>query len=161
MWYHYNDVAKVIAYPEDAVLAIYHSDLAEIKTVWQSYKDEYPKLDDFARAYLSLTSDSDWEAKLRDDAEAEVKEKLIFYYIIRKEGIIPTEEEYKKLYDELFDEYVIYYMGGKTEEDFSTAEKYESERASAEGAVLEFYGDGTGAESNVSLTPKPTLWALP
>ena len=141
MWLHYNDVAEVIAYPEDAVLAIYYSDLAEIKIVWESYKTDYPKLDDFARAYLSLSSDSDWEAKLRDDAEAEVKEKLIFYYIIRKEGILPTDEEYKKLYDELFDEYVVYYMEGKTEADYANAESYKAERAAAEGAVLEFYGD--------------------
>ena len=141
MWYHYNDVAKVIGLPEDAVLAVYNSDLAEIKTVWEGYKEDYPKLDDFARAYLSLTADSDWEAKLRDDAEAEVKEKLVFYYIIRKEGILPTDEEYKKLYDKLFDEYVVYYMDGKTESSYSDADAYKAARAEAEEAVIGFYGD--------------------
>ena len=141
MWYHYNDAAKIISLPEDAVLAVYYSDVAEIETVWASYKDQYPKLDDFARAYLSLTADSDWRAMLRDDAEAEVKEKLIFYYIVRKEGILPTDEEYKKLYDELFDEYVVYYMDGKTEADYSDAEKYKTARAAAEKAVAEYYGD--------------------
>ena len=69
------------------------------------------------------------------------KEKLVFYYIVIKEGILPTDEEYKKLYDELFDEYVVYYMEGKTEADYSDAEKYKTERAAAEKAVIEFYGD--------------------
>lgn len=141
MWYHYNDVAKVISLPEDAVLSVYYGDVAEIETVWPSYKDQYPKFDDFARAYLSLTADSDWRAMLRDNAEGEVKEKVIFYYIIIKEGILPTDEEYKKLYDELFDEYVVYYMEGKTEADYSDAEKYREARAAAEKAVIEFYGD--------------------
>ena len=127
--------------PENAVLAVYNSDVAEIKTVWESYKTDYPDFDEFARAYLGLTADSDWKAMLRDDAEAEVTEKLIFYYIVRKENILPSDEEYKKLYDELFDEYVVYYMEGKTEEDYSDAEKYKTERAAAEKAVAEYYGD--------------------
>ena len=141
MWRHYNSVAKVISLPENAVLAVYNSDVAEIKTVWESYKTDYPDFDEFARAYLGLTADSDWKAMLRDDAEAEVTDKLIFYYIVRKENILPTNEEYKKLYDELFDEYVVYYMEGKTEEDYSDAEKYKTERAAAEKAVAEYYGE--------------------
>ena len=141
MWYHYNEVAKVIEYPEDAVLAIYEKDVDEIKTVWEQYQDSYPRLDDFARAYLSLTADSDWEAKLMDDAKAEVKEKLIFYYIIRKEGLLPSESQYRELYDKLFDEYVVYYMEDKTAEDYTSVEAYEKARADAEVAVMSFYGD--------------------
>ena len=52
-----------------------------------------------------------------------------------------SKSEYKKLYDELFDEYVVYYMEGKTEEDYSDAEKYKTERAAAEKAVAEYYGE--------------------
>lgn len=141
MWYHYNDVATVIALPEDAVLAIYHQDLAEIDLVWQAYKEDYPKLDEFACAYLSLTSGSDWRAKLRDDAEEEVKEKLIFYYIVKREGLLPTEEEYNAHYAEFFAEFVDYYMDGKTAEDYASEDEYNKARAEAEEEVLEFYGD--------------------
>ncbi len=141
MWYHYNDVAEVKSYPEDAVLAIYDKNLEELELVWESYKDSYPDFDDFARAYLSLTADSDWRAKLRDDAEAEVKEKLIFYYIVRKENLLPAEEKYKELFDSIFDEFVVYYMDGKTAEDYDSTEAYEKARADAEVAVLDFYGE--------------------
>jgi len=141
MWYHYNDVAKIKSYPEDAVLAIYDKNLEELELVWESYKDSYPDFDDFARAYLSLTADSDWQAKLKDDAKSEVKEKLIFYYIVRKENLLPSEEKYKELFDSIFDEFVVYYMDGKTAEDYDDAAAYEKERADAEVAVLDFYGE--------------------
>ena len=141
MWYHYNEVAKVISYPEDAVLAIYNKNLEELKLVWESYKEDYPDFDEFACAYLSLTADSDWRAKLRADAEAEVKEKLIFYYIVRKENLLPSEEKYKELFDSIFDEFVVYYMDGKTAEDYDDPAAYEKARAEAEVDVLDFYGE--------------------
>ncbi len=141
MWYHYKDKAVISEYPEDAVMAIYSADVKEIKTVWAQYKSEYPDFDDFARLYLELTEDSDWKAKLMDDAKLEVREKLIFYYIIKKEEILPTESEYKPLYDKLFDEYVVFYMEDKTEEDFDSPEAYAEARAKAETEVLDYYGE--------------------
>jgi len=141
MWQHYNSVAKVIEYPEEAVLAIYNTDLAELKLLWQEYKSAYPDFDEFARIYFELTEDSDWRAKLMDDAEAEVKEKLIFYYIIKKENLIPTEEEYKEIYDRIFSEFVDFYLDGKTEEDYGSEDEYAKARAEAEVGVIEFYGE--------------------
>ena len=141
MWYHYNEVAKVTSYPEDAVLAIYNKNLEELKLVWESYKEDYPDFDEFARAYLSLTADSDWQAKLKDDAKSEVKEKLIFYYIVRKENLLPSEEKYKELFDSIFDEFVVYYMDGKTAEDYDDPAAYDKARAEAEVDVLDFYGE--------------------
>lgn len=143
MWYHYNEVATVIEYPEDAVMAIYTFDLNEITTVWNSYDytSQFSSFDEFACAYLSLTADSDWRAKLMDDAKAETKEKLIFYYIIKREGLCPTDEEYAALYEEILDEYVVYYMEDKTEEDFDSPEAYAAARQSAEESVLLYYGD--------------------
>ena len=141
MWYHYKDKAIISEYPEAAVMAIYTADVKEIRTVWSQYKSEYPDFDEFARLYLKLTEDSDWQAKLMDDAKLEVREKLIFYYIIKKEGILPTESEYKPLYDKLFDEYVVYYMDDKTAEDYESDEAYAEARAKAEVEVLEYYGE--------------------
>jgi hypothetical protein len=70
-----------------------------------------------------------------------VKEKLIFYYIIRKENVIPSEERYKEIFDGLFDKFVVHYMDGATAEDYSSVEGYNRARAEAEAAVMEFYGE--------------------
>lgn len=141
MWYHYNDVAEIIEYPEDAVMAVYSADVSEIELVWSQYKDSYPDLDEFARAYLPLDTGTDWKEKLMDDARAEVKEKLIFYYIIKAEGLLVPESEYAELYDELFDEYVDYYLDGKTAADYGSEEEYAKARTDAEAAVLDYYGE--------------------
>ena len=141
MWYHYNDVAVIIEYPEDALMAVYSADVSEIELVWSQYKDSYPNLDDFACAYLSLDSGADWKETLMETAKSEVKEKLIFYYIIKREGLLAPESEYRTLYDELFDEYVDYYLDGKTAEDYDSEEKYTEARLDAEKAVLDYYGE--------------------
>ena len=141
MWYHYNDAATVIAYPEDAVMAIYTKNITEIELLWESYRDQYTTLDAFVYAYFSLTTGSDWRAMLRSDAEAEVKEKLVFYYIIRKENLIPTEEKYRELFDAIFDDFVVYYMDDKTAEDYDSIDAYNAARAEAEVAVMDYYGE--------------------
>ena len=141
MWYHYNDAAKVIAYPEDAVMAIYTKNITEIELLWESYRDQYSTLDAFVYAYFSISTGSDWRAALKSDAEAEVKEKLIFYYIIRKENLIPTEEKYRELFETIFDEFVVYYMDDKTAEDYDSIDAYNAARAEAETTVMEYYGE--------------------
>ena len=141
MWYHYNDAATVIAYPEDAVMEIYTKNITEIELLWESYRDQYSTLDAFVYAYFSMPSGSDWRAMLKSDAEAEVKEKLIFYYIIRKENLIPTEEKYRELFETIFDEFVVYYMDDKTAEDYDSIDAYTAARAEAETAVMEYYGE--------------------
>ena len=141
MWYHYNEAAKVISYPNDAVMAIYTKDLEEIELLWQNYRDEYPSLDAFVYAYFSMPMSTDWRAALKADAEAEVKEKLIFYYVIRKENLLPTEEKYRELFDAVFDEFVVYYMDGKTAEDYDSIDAYNAARAEAEVAVMDYYGE--------------------
>ena len=141
MWYHYNDAAKIIAYPEDAVMAIYTKNVTEIELLWESYRDSYSSLDAFVYAYFSLTTGTDWRAMLRSDAEAEVKEKLVFYYIIRKENLIPTEEKYRELFDAVFDDFVVYYMDDKTAEDYDSIDAYNAARAEAETTVMDYYGE--------------------
>ena len=142
MWYHYNDAATVIAYPEDAVMEIYTKSVGEIELLWESYRDQYSTLDAFVYAYFSMPSGTDWRAELKVNAEAEVKEKLIFYYIMRKENLIPTEEKYRELFEAIFDEFVVYYMDGKTEADYDSADAYNAARSEAETAVMDYYGEG-------------------
>ena len=141
MWYHYNDKALIIEYPEDALMAVYTADVAEIELVWSQYKDSYPDFDDFACAYLSLGSGADWRESLMENARSEVKEKLIFYYIIKEEGLLVPESEYEELFDKMFSEYVDYYLEGKTLEDYKSEEEYKKARLDAEEAVLDYYGE--------------------
>ena len=88
-----------------------------------------------------MPAGTDWRAELKADAEAEVKEKLIFYYIIRKENLVPTEEKYRELFDAIFDEFVVYYMDDKTAEDYDSIDAYNAARAEAETAVMDYYGE--------------------
>ena len=141
MWYHYNDVAEFTSLPNDAVMAIYTKNVGEIELLFENYSDRYSTIDAFVYAYFSMPAGTDWRAELKADAEAEVKEKLIFYYIIRKENLVPTEEKYRELFDAIFDEFVVYYMDDKTAEDYDSIDAYNAARAEAETAVMDYYGE--------------------
>ena len=39
-------------------------------------------------------------------SEESIKQKLVFYFVVRKENLIPTDEEYRELHDEIFADYL-------------------------------------------------------
>lgn len=132
--------------PEKEVDAAYQNYVAEIESTYASgYSSYYSSLDEFARAYLELGSGADWKATLREDAEYSIKQKLVFYYVIREENKLPNDEEYKALYDELFGEYLQSYLDyyGITEE----SENYELKVESATKEILSTYGESYWRES--------------
>lgn len=82
------------------------------------------ELDDYVVDSLGLEKDSDWETYLWEFIENSVLEKLIFYSIIRNEGLMENEEAFESFCnDELEKSYAVEY--GMTQEDFETAEKYQ------------------------------------
>ena len=74
------------------------------------YSSYYNDFATFARAYLDLSSGADWEAYLRTLAEESVKQRLVFYHIVRNDDVTPPQDKYDELRKEIFDGHVKDYM---------------------------------------------------
>ena len=110
-WDHILKVSEYKALPELDVQSYYNDLYSQIYSAYEQYKDMYDfTLDSFATYYMGLTTGADWQASLRADAETSIKQKLSFYYIIREEGFIPSDEEYQKMYNEMYEEQVQSYL---------------------------------------------------
>ena len=104
----------------------------------------YESFDSFARAYYELDSDANWEEYINKRAEKVVTEKLIFYYIVRKENMMPPSEEFDTLYQKAVDEYFSYYSEKFYEKELSSI-KDEAEKAKKLAEIkeemLKYYGE--------------------
>jgi FKBP-type peptidyl-prolyl cis-trans isomerase (trigger factor) len=143
-----NSIAGSTFYklPEKEVEIAYNNYLAEIQTTYAGgYSSYYKSIDEFARAYLSLGATADWKAKLRSDAEYSIKQKLVFYYVVRELDLTPNDSEYQEIYDEIFGEYLQSYLDYYkiTESDPDYSLKVEN----AKKEILAQYGEGYWHES--------------
>ena len=112
MWNHYNEVVKVYELPEEEVSEVYTDRCLELEYIYQyQYSSYYSDFDSFACAYYGLASNGNWTLKVKEEAERQITEKLIFFYIIRKENLLPSAEEYEKTREEYLtekiDEYIV------------------------------------------------------
>ncbi len=129
--------------PEHDVDRYYKDNYNTIKSTYESntnYQSQYSTLDSFARAYMGITdATADWKQVLRTDSEEAVKQKLIFYYVIREEGFIPSNSEAaalrEKLYNETVENYLINNGTKKSDAD------YQDKLASAKETVSSTYDD--------------------
>ena len=128
VWEYLKSVIDVKKYPRREFVRIYedyyyavHASLAALQESGASYDS----VDTYALDYFGLAEDANWYEHITNLANNEVKEKLIFYTIIKMENIIPTDEEFAALYrSELEKDFKHAY--GKTEADFATKEEFES-----------------------------------
>ena len=111
-WDHVIAGAEFKKLPEDEVEEKYNENIAQINATYNNggYSTVYGDLDTFARIYLGLDSKDDWKATVRKNAERAIKQKLAFYYIIRKEDWVPNDEDYDKIYNVIFDEHLQTYL---------------------------------------------------
>lgn len=125
--------------PESEVESYYNSYYDSINSMYASYSSYYSSLDAFARDYLGLSSSADWKATIRQNAESSVKQRLIFYYILRTENLFPSDAEYDKIYQVIFDEHLQSYLEyyNITEAD----ENYELKVETGKQVVLADYGE--------------------
>ncbi|MBQ9084831.1 MAG: hypothetical protein IJY24_04160 [Clostridia bacterium] len=144
MWEHYIKVAKFKSLPEGEVLDFYNSSLSEIEGYYSSYgQSSYGSLDSFATTYLNLDSKADWRAYLRQQAEYQVKQMLVFYYVTQREGFVPTEEEFKVEYRKLYDEAFERYLESKefSRDDYKTEELYQNALEGHKKTFDAYYGE--------------------
>ena len=112
MWDRLTDKVVIKELPEAEVTDFYNSYYDEISNGYAQYESYgyFSSLDDYAAYHLSqqygktLSAGESWKDYIRGMAESDVTQKLIFYYIIREENLIPSDAEYKKIYDRLYDE---------------------------------------------------------
>ena len=136
-----GNVVEIKKYPKNKVEEIYYEYRDDVVyqfntsggSIYNEYTGEYEScdnIDDFANIYLGIqySSNPDWNNTLYKMSENLVKERLILYYIMRAENIMPTETELNEKYDavtkEYLDEYMVQYLESinKTREDYTDAE---------------------------------------
>ena len=148
-WEHLRSTAKVKNLPESEVNAFYISYYAEVESYYNNYSSYFTSLDQAARQYLGLSANADWKAQIRENAENSVTEKLLFYYIIRAENLIPTgevyEERYNKLYNDMLESYLEQYK--VVREDYDTEEKYQEQVDIYRNIINTNYGESYFRES--------------
>lgn len=105
----------------------------------EQFRDSYENVESFIAANFELSSVDQWRPYLRSLVEEEVKEKIIFFYIMRQENLTPTEEQFNSEYREILEsEYYNYY--GKSREDYGSDEAYDEVIERYEKSVIEEYG---------------------
>lgn len=154
MWNHYLKKAKIKKYPESKVKEIYNEYFDDVYYQYDynggSLQDSegnftsYDTVDAFAVAYLGLAEGVDWKDTLYTMSENLVKERLVLYYIMKMENILPSSEKLAAKVDEIkkeyFDEYIKQYLEyqDKTKEDFTETE-YQQFLKDREEEIFEYY----------------------
>ena len=146
MWEYLNSRIEIKKYPQKEVKRIFEDyvfayNLGYIEA--NSSGAGYESVDEYiAVVELGMPEGTNWDPVLHEKVQAEVKEKLIFYYILREEGFVPTDEEFKEYYRrELELDYK--YYSGKTALDFETAAEYDAALAAHEETMIDYYGSKT------------------
>ncbi len=145
MWKALNERVKVKKLPESKVNEIFSQSYGELVTQYQTYYSSYyASIDDFALAYYQLPYGTDWVAYLTAEAESLIKEKIIFYYIMREENLIPPSDVFETMYNDTVKEYHDYYIENVYDselEALETDEEREERKAEIKEEMLEYYGE--------------------
>lgn len=156
VWNNILSSATIKKYPKAKVDKIHKEYIKDVKDQFDStggylensYGESktYDDINSFARAYLGLSSTADWQKHLYSMSESLVKERLVLYYIMREEGLMPNNKELKteieKTKQVYLDEYVQQYLDydEKKREDFTDAE-YEDYVDARASEIFGYYDD--------------------
>lgn len=151
MWEHYIAKAKVKRLPKNEVNTFYNMYLKELESGYNaSGYMSYESFDEYATAYFGIESpDTTWRQVLTLEAENSVVEKLILFYLMQKEELLPTEEELAEVYDRIVDKYLESYLlqASVKRENYDTEEKYLADVAKCRAELLKQYGEDYFTES--------------
>ena len=123
--------------PSGEVDEIYNTIVSNIDGMY-AYYQYYYTYDQLATIYLSeyygIVAGDDWRTALRTYAEQQVTYMLAIFYIMDKESLRPTEEQYNTM----FDEYLAAALedAGITPDTYDTEEEYASARETYKNKLL-------------------------
>ena len=139
MWEYLTKISKATKYPKKEVEKIYDDYVADLSeqflsdggVITNSYgqSQTYTTFDAYLQAYFGLSTTQSWKDVVYAECEGYVKERLVLFYILREENLLPSDEEFQAEYDKLVKEYhdeaiaQFLYYAGKTKDDY-TEEEY-------------------------------------
>ena len=144
MWDHYLSKAEFRRLPKSEVKAIEDEYYYELERGYASYSQTYSSIEEYAIAYFGLSAGVDYKDYITEKAEGVIKEKLLFYYIAREAGLVPTEQKLAELRDELVAEYIDYYVNNVYKEDIDKLETEEERLEMIDGIkrdMFAYYGE--------------------
>ncbi len=103
----YEDL-KVKKYPDGLVDEYYDSMVKEARAYYEQYNQQIgaDNLNDFVIKYYSLPEKTNYKTYFRDQAKDAIKYSLVYYTIVRNEGLAVTDEEYEKDRSKYMDEFI-------------------------------------------------------
>ena len=136
-WESVLEGAVIKEYPSEYVDEIYDEIMASFEKAYKAQSGQY-SYNDFGCAYFGVSKGSDWRAEADEWAKETVKQYLIFYYIMDKEGLDPTEDEFATL----LDEYIVYSLelDDITVNRFNTVEEFEAHKEQYRAKMVTTYG---------------------
>ena len=130
--------AVIKNYPTEYVDRIYDEIMASFEKAYKA-QSAYYSYEEYGCVYFGLTKGSEWRGEAEKWAKETIKQELIFYYIMDKEGLDPTEEEFATL----LDEYIVYSLELEdiTVNRFNTVEEFESHKEQYRAQMVTTYGE--------------------
>ena len=138
-WLYFDEISKAKQYPTDKVQEIYDDYIREMEyqfstsggqiynQVLGQYKT-YTSFDAYATVYVNAKTGENWKDVVYAQAQSYIKERMTMFYILKAEGLAPSDADFKKEYDkvrqEYLDEYVAQYLQyiGKSKDDYTEQE---------------------------------------
>ncbi len=143
LWEHYLNKAEIKKKPNFEIKAVYNELYAELRKMYNSDESaaDYG-FDGYVAMIMGLETE-DWQSALSALAEEMVIEKLVKFYIIVEENLIPSEEEYQQVYDDMINNLLIDYLAevGCKRENFDTEEKYNERVELYRTQMISYYGE--------------------
>ena len=141
MWEYFTKISKAIKYPKKEVEKIYDDYVADLSQQFLSdggvitnnygQSQTYNTFDAYLQAYYGLSTTKSWKDVVYAECEGYVKERLVLFYILREENLLPTGEAFQAEYDKIVKEYhdeaiaQFLYYAGKTKDDYTEDEYVE------------------------------------
>lgn len=136
MWKYYTENVTVKNYPTRKLDAVYRDYYNDVQKQYESSGGSIvdsltgdtvncTSLDEYAAIYLGVNyTGEDWRTVLLEMSQNLVRERLILYYILRKENFVPSTETLSAKIEELKTEYLDEYMKQFLEEIHKDRDEY-------------------------------------
>ena len=142
VWEILFEKTEIKKMPKATVDQYYETYFNEVSYYYSLYSSYYNSIDAAAREYLSLSSGVDWRAHLKEKAEDTAIEEIIFYYVIREEGFLPSKTEFNKMRQSIIDAHYAYHLDLNADElSKLEGDAYDARVAEIKAEMLDYYGD--------------------